>query len=40
MPLRSDPALAAVADVLGTLSVAVSTICILSGFTFSTLLAT
>lgn len=40
MPLRSDPELAAVADVLGTLSVAVSTICILSGLTFNTLLAT
>lgn len=39
-PLRSDDALAAVADVLGTLSVAVSMICILSGLTFNALLAT
>jgi len=40
MPLRSDPQLAAVADVLGTLSVAVSAMYILSGFTFNSLLAT
>jgi len=40
MPFKSDPQLAAVADVLGTLSVAVSAICILSEFTFNILLAT
>lgn len=40
MPFKSDPQLAAVADVFGTLSVAVSTIWIFSGFTFNTLLAT
>ena len=40
IPLISDPVLAAVAVVFGTLSVAVSVICILFGSTFKTLLAT
>lgn len=40
IPFMSDPVLAAVAVVFGTLSVAVSVMCILFGLTFSTRLAT
>lgn len=40
IPFKSEEALAAVADVFGTLSVAVSIMCILSGFIFNDLLAT
>lgn len=39
IPFKSEEALAAVADVFGTLSVAVSIMCILSGFIFNDLLA-